>query len=147
MKHKVFKDEDGELVCFYKLNNHGDLFDTKRFKPRGFKDLKSVTGHKHEYQAFRFCKRLIKEFFKLLAEEMIYNRVAFIMPQKDSFMVCIKETTDPDRDDYIYLLETGGRYYKPVLRWNNPKYRAAYNVRFNRIWRKKLIEHRLIKKK
>lgn len=146
MKHRVFKDpETGELIKFYRKNYTHDLLDTKRFKwhPQ-FKDLKTLLGCKHEVQAQRLAIKVVNEFFEMLAEDMIEKRVYFVMPRIDSFSLLIKETTNPDRDDYIYLLETGGRYYKPVLHWANPQKRFKVNVRFTRRWRKKLFEKNTI---
>lgn len=143
MKYKAFLD-NGELVCFYRRNLYRDLLNTKRFKPKGFKDFAELFGIERDrtsYQtSMRLAEKILKEFFKEMATELIENHAAFIMPRIDSFILLVIETTDVDRDDYIYNLDTGGKYFKPVLKWAKPKYRAPYKVRFTRTNRKRLFE-------
>lgn len=144
MKHKIYQNyfEKDERV-FYQRNNVRDLFDKKRFKPKNFKDLKSLTGDDGDKKALYRCVRMFKYFIKLVADDMVNNRDAFIFPFVDFGYMSVADTTDTDSPRYRYNHDTEGRnytgriYLTDRIRKYNKKH---YCLRLNRTYRKQIFE-------
>ena len=122
----------------FKLNLLDDVLDLDRFDKRSFKDFKELLRLDKERQAKRLAKKIYTDFLKLVAQDLIVNNDMFVMPMKGFGYIKVSNTANPNREDYVYDIESDGKIWCPRLRVDQEiqkKNKRHYKVRFNQTLR------------
>ncbi len=132
---------------FYKSNRIDDLFDHNRFYSLSLDEIKKLTGKTTEREAKKVCKDLFTEMMEMISVDIIENNDCFVFPLVKMGYIGISETTDIDREDYVFNIDTGGKTYgsrivldKRNLKRNKKHYRFRL-TRENHIKLQEAIEN------
>jgi hypothetical protein len=98
---------------------------------------------KQEREAKKMAKDVFTDFMTAVADEMINNNY-FVFPRRGFGYMTISNTANPEREDYIYDIDTGGKIYSPRIKisedvFTTPK--RNYKVRFNQVLRNKMYNN------
>lgn len=130
-------------MFFYKRYKTIDLFNKKEFPTKKrLVWMEIIPGCKREVEAMRKARDVFNVFLEMLVEDLLEGHY-FVFPLRKFGFLKITDKTDYERDDYIYDIETRGRFFKPALFLDRrvvTSHRRRYIFRFNSILRKKLYE-------
>ena len=134
MKLKRFWYREGSF--YHVRNNMEDILNVNRFKAP-FKDFKEITKEKTERKGKQIAKDMFTDMMGMIADDLINNDY-FVFPKRKFGYITITDTADPERDDYIYNISTGGSIYTPIIKLERSSLKTAkknYKLRFNQYYR------------
>lgn len=145
MRYEQF-DADG-ISYAYKINSTSDVLDLKRFPKRSFTNYKTLLNKKTEVEAKKLATDIFVLFLKKLAYQLIEENDIYIFPAEGFGYMKIANTANPNREDYVYDIESDGKIWTPKLKLDselNKRNKKRYKFRFNQPLRQRMFE--LIKK-
>lgn len=141
MRYEQF--ESADISYAYKVNTIKDVLDLKRFPKRSFVNYKTLFNKRTEVEAKKLATDIFVAFLKKLAYQLIEENDIYIFPANGFGYIKISNTADPNREDYVYDIESEGKIWTPKLTLDpelNKRNKKTYKLRFNQPLRQKMYD-------
>lgn len=141
MRYEQFNSDGISYACL--INSISDVLDLKRFQKRSFDNYRTLLKKSTEAEASKLATDIFVLFLKKLSYSLIEENDIYVFPFKDFGYLKISNMANPNREDYVYDINSDGKVWAPKLKLNNELNKInkkKYKFRFNEKLRMRMFE-------